>query len=840
MKQGENITEKIFPGANNKLIIETRKVEVFKINRPKPKKQIQVESKVAKKHTEKYSELVEEESNIIGKMFGEKYPTIESERKKGQKIKIKEPKIKVDQIKGSKDGRHGESSQESKKYGQIRKEGENITEKIFPGQNNTLINEKRKVEIFKLNQPKSKQDIRVSSKESGRHTGSMDSKKYTSIRKEGEKITDKIYSGQNDTIINERRKVEVFKIQKSKTKQDFRIDSRDKRKYDEGLSDSKEIIDTTVKRRTKIIDGSHTSEDSSLISGRKGDIQLFKKTKTKAELEKLGKEAGKYTEISKKETDFSQIEKQGENITEKIFPAGDNNLIIETRKVEVFKNKKSKSKKKLPIGSKEYTKYTETLKESELYEEGKEPGKNIPGYKQTREYLELQREREKELIKGPRKRGQKGKKIQKFVETDGITKKFIKERMAEIWVEESVASTSNRLTIKGQGDNRKNIIYGARGLSSEKRGVSTETDEINRINSLINTIKEKDNELNKIVNELKSHMSTKQKTYDTRSAGKISVGGIKKEDKVDSSTSYDNKVRKLINIIKDKDDKVNQLVNQMKSHITISTDTYDLGNRTFDESNQQISYSRLNTRGKDDKFNRSINTTQLRTQSNIKNVYDSGNKTLDEFDTIHTQNTYTSEKDGRGKNYATIKTSTSTTKNIFETGTDSRQGDYEQRITELETVIKEKDDELQKLVNQFNTQSKKSEFIDLDLDSYGLGILAERETWNDVVRECPINNLYICDRRDWNEMNEISQLDLSILSLGKNWDDIVEEERDALNFAPDEKDDLKHQKIELLQINGQSILDKWLDEIQPKNEVGAFEIQKTKKIDEQIMEKILD
>ena len=182
---------------------------------------------------------------------------------------------------------------------------------------------------------------------------------------------------------------------------------------------------------------------------------------------------------------------------------------------------------------------------------------------------------------------------------------------------------------------------------------------------------------------------------------------------------------------------------------------------------------------------------------------------MDEFDTIHTQNTYTSEKDGRGKNYATIKTSTSTTKNIFETGTDSRQGDYEQRITELEAVIKEKDDELQKLVNQLNTQSKKSEFIDLDLDSYGLGILAERETWNDVVRECPINNLYICDRRDWNEMNEISQLDLSILSLGKNWDDIVEEERDALNFAPDEKDDLKHQKIELLQINGQSILDQY-------------------------------
>ena len=68
MKQGENITEKIFPGQNNKLIIETRKVEVFKINRPKPKKQIQVQSKEAKKHVEKlkskeqYSQLVEEEN----------------------------------------------------------------------------------------------------------------------------------------------------------------------------------------------------------------------------------------------------------------------------------------------------------------------------------------------------------------------------------------------------------------------------------------------------------------------------------------------------------------------------------------------------------------------------------------------------------------------------------------------------------------------------------------------------------------------------------------------------------------------------------------------------------
>ena len=142
--------------------------------------------------------------------------------------------------------------------------------------------------------------------------------------------------------------------------------------------------------------------------------------------------------------------------------------------------------------------------------------------------------------------------------------------------------------------------------------------------------------------------------------------------------------------------------------------------------------------------------------------------------------------------------------------------------------------ELEKLVNQLNV--KKSEFNELDLESYGLGILVERETWNDVVRICPINNLYIYDRRDWNELNEISQLDLSIVSLGKNWDDIVEEGRDALNIAGDEKDPLKHQKIELLQINGQPILEKWLDEIQPNNAVDSIEIQKSSK-NENVIEK---
>jgi hypothetical protein len=311
MKQGENITEKIFPGQNNKLIIETRKVEVFKINRPKPKKKIQVQSKEVKKHAEKlkskeqYSQLMEEENNINQKMFGEQYNTLDIERQKSKIIKLKEPKIKGDKRIDSRDEKYEGSSQESKKYGKIRKEGENITEKLFPGENNTLINERRKVEVFKLTQPKSKQDIRVSSKESGRYTGaSKESKKYTDISKEGEKITDMIYPGENSTLINERRKVEIFKINKPTSKEGIRIDSREKRKYGESLKDSKEYIDST-RRGIKFTDKSYTDKESSLINERKkSEVGKLEKPKSKAEFEKSTKEAGRQTEDSKKTIDF--------------------------------------------------------------------------------------------------------------------------------------------------------------------------------------------------------------------------------------------------------------------------------------------------------------------------------------------------------------------------------------------------------------------------------------------------------------------------------------------------------------------------------------------------------
>jgi len=408
--------------------------------------------------------------------------------------------------------------------------------------------------------------------------------------------------------------------------------------------------------------------------------------------------------------------------------------------------------------------------------------------------------------------------------------------MAQIWLDESKKVNENKLTFFGNKRN-KNIYdtiqtIGTRGESLDTRSISKD-----EINNLLNAIKEKDFQLNKIVNQLKK-MSSKNQSYDLKnmsSTSKVTLPG--KSDKYPKTTdNYESKIRQLLSIIKEKDDKVNSLINQLHPQMRDSetTNIYELGNRTFDEKDQRIGQTRTySTRGKDDKLNKSVNS-KLRTQSYIKNTYDS-NKTFEEFDTINTQNTMDNNLNNRYSNQ--FKTISKTKKIEFGSETDA-PGDYEHRISELETIIKEKDDELEKLVNQLNTQTdkvKKSLFTDLDLDCYGLGILTEKESWNDVIKVCPINNLYICDKKDWNESNEISQLDLSIINLGKNWDDIVEEGRDALYVEGLEKDPLEHQKINLLQINGHPILEKWLDEIQPNKEVEKLEIKKTK-IDENVVE----
>ena len=585
MKQAESITEKIFPGKNNKLIIETRKVEVFKINRPKRKKEIQVGSKETQQLSENisYSEKLEERKDKQ-KFNKDKYNTIDAERRKREIIKIKGEKAKIkgemtydskekaryggetsqdskkygkikkegenitdkiypgkngtlinerrkvevfklDKTKAKQDlkvpskesGRYGETSQDSKKYGKIKKEGENITDKIYPGKNDTLINERRKVEEFKLDKAKTKQDFRKSSQESGRHaTSSKDSKKYGDITKEGESITDKIYPGKNDTLINERRKVEVYKINKSKSKQDISGSSIEKGEYKYSSKDKNQIQISQIKKGEKIIDKSYPEKDETLNKEKKKNEGFkFKKPRAKEGTKEASKYSQSLKQLTKDEKDFSKIEKQGENITEKVFPGLNDSLIIETRKVEVFKNKAKKKKKE---GVKEPKTYTDTAKESEKYEEEDQEhaGKFNISIKKTSQTIDL--EKDKKLVKEPRKRGQKGKKGKNFFEENGITKKFIKEKMKEIWLDESIKSSVNRLTFFGTKQN-KNIIEraGTRDSSSDTRGVPTDN---NKINNLMNMIKEKDIELNKIVNQLKSQLNTRNKTYDTRTAGK--------------------------------------------------------------------------------------------------------------------------------------------------------------------------------------------------------------------------------------------------------------------------------------------------------------------------------
>ena len=160
--------------------------------------------------------------------------------------------------------------------------------------------------------------------------------------------------------------------------------------------------------------------------------------------------------------------------------------------------------------------------------------------------------------------------------------------------------------------------------------------------------------------------------------------------------------------------------------------------------------------------------------------------------------------------------------------------EYESKITELETIIREKDDELNKMISQLKTIEERHNYF--DLDSYQLQILTDKQAWNQTVQHCPINNLYVQgDKRDWNEINEISQLDLSIISLGKNWNELNQQEgRDALFVEGFEKDPLYKQNINLLQINGTPLFEKWLDQIQP-NQIEKLDVVAKEK-EEQIIE----
>ena len=345
-----------------------------------------------------------------------------------------------------------------------------------------------------------------------------------------------------------------------------------------------------------------------------------------------------------KKVELNSLMKTGENITEQVFP-GQKKVIVETKKVEVYKNKRSHIRQGLIIDTKDSKIYGDKIDE---YDDELERG-GIPGRK---------------------------RRYHKFIERDGITKAFIKDKMAQIWMNEIRIISENKFSIINRGQ-----------LSPDKKGGITR-DDADDITTLLNIIKEKDIELNNLINQLKSQVEPKNKIYDkydSHTTGKIGLIGSRNV----STNVYESNIRQLLRIIKDKDYYVNQLINQFCNNNGIGG--YDIGNRTFEDKSQRIEST----------------SSQFKNQIFIRNTIDTTRRTFD-VDTFKTRGSISTEKEDflNNKNITRYKESTYSTNGI----------------------------------------ETRKEFSELDFDKIGLEILTKtKEHWNDIVRECPINSLFIKD-----------------------------------------------------------------------------------------------
>ena len=258
IKAGENITEKILPGKNNKLIVETRKVEVFKLGKHKKDKTIMAESKETIDSSEKI-EKYKKMSKSIDKDIKSK---VLNDEKIKKKYDFSLPKSIGEFRFGSVEKIRQSYSSVDSKYGKLKKAGENITEKTFPGENNTLINEKRVVEVYKVNKPKPEEDLRVATKEEGKYSQSFKEKD-----KKGEKITESPFPAKD----------EVYKFDQSKSKQDLRTDKIEKGKYIDRTTDSQKKGD--VKKKGEQIISTIYPRRNELINELK-KIEVYQKTKS--------------------------------------------------------------------------------------------------------------------------------------------------------------------------------------------------------------------------------------------------------------------------------------------------------------------------------------------------------------------------------------------------------------------------------------------------------------------------------------------------------------------------------------------------------------------------------
>ena len=533
-----------------------------------------------------------------------------------------------------------------------------------------------------------------------------------SLMKTGENITEQVFPGQKRVIV-ETRKVEVFKP--NKPIQDNQIMAESKVSYSKSLNETQKYSQSI--REDNYPEKSYPRRYHTLYNEiRKPEV--FKNPRTTETDNKYIKETEKYGESIKKSREiiYDGIGKKGENITEQIRPGEKNKLIVETKKVEVYKNKRSHIRQGLAIDTKDSKRYDDTIDEYDDELEGEE----MPGRK---------------------------RRYHKFIERDGITKAFIKDKMAQIWMNEIRKVSEIKFSIINRGQTR-DISFGTRNrnLSPDKKGGITR-DNLDDITTLLHIIKEKDIELNKLVNQLKSQVEPKHKIYDkydkydSHTTGKIGLLGNRNV----STDDYESKIRQLIRIIEDKDYYVNQLINQFSNNNGISG--YDIVNRTFDDKSQrnESTYS------------------QFKKQIFIKNTIDSTKRTFD-ADTFKTQGSILTEKEDflNNKNITRYKESTNSTNGV----------------------------------------ETRKEFSELDFDKIGLEVLTvPKEHWNDIVKECPINSLFIKDIKDEEEKpeNEMEARD-SVEICGLEKEPLIRQLIDALIVFGFEKNDNEYERVQEIEI----------------------------------------
>ena len=582
------------------------------------------------------------------------------------------------------------------------KQGENITEKVYPGKNNKLIVETRKVEVFKNTKPKSKSKLK--------------------LKKTGENITEKIYKGKNNTLINEERKVEVYNVQEPQIPADIKMITTKSGEYALRVQHSRKIVDRDSKTEGMYNIKSTPDEKDTLVSERrKVEAIKIKEKRKKDDIKKSETEIIKDRKRLFGEKDFVQEKNvniyTGRRIPQLQIPSGQDELTSKAqyqiqgqgqRTIGSTAQGKFDSKTQYQIqgqgqrtiGSIPQTKF-DSKTQYQIQGQGQRTIGSIPQTKfDSKTQYQIQGQNQRIVGQAPQTKfdskvqyqiqgqgqkieGQVPSKVQyqiqgqgqrtiaqkkRFKEENGIDKYYIKNKMIEIWLDETSKKKESSFSLLSEEEPYKLTTFGTKNtLSTSRRMVSESQEKINKqenVNNLLKVIKDKNNELNIIVNELKSELK-KTKNITPLNAQKIQSSTYKSTTATTSTSNIDSKIQQLLNIIKEKDEKLNMLSKKIKNQIT-QNNIYELKTKIYDESGQKS--GRLTSRGRDKSYESYTN----RTKTYNKNVNETIHRTIEENETLNTQNTLNNDNN-------------------------------ETKVIQLETIIKEKETEVEKLLSEINT-----------------------------------------------------------------------------------------------------------------------------------------